>query len=420
MKNLLIVLIIFCAIEANAQNYLISFTGTGASTTVSSVEIENLTAGTSHTINGDDILGLTMTTGVQSTEYVQSSEIKIYPNPMTDKSKLLISAPVAGEAIISIYDMTGKQLSHNQSYLENYTQEFTLSGLISGLYLVNVKGNNYQLSERLVSNGRSNGTPSIEKVSDNIAVDKKVSKIDTKGVQATVDMEYTAGDRLKFKGISGIYSTVITDIPTESKTITFNFIACTDGDDINYPVVEIGTQLWMVENLKTTKYNDGTDIPLVTNLFEWRDLTTEAYCWYKNDAATYKTPYGALYNWHAVNTGKLCPTGWHVPTNDEWVTLVDYLGGSDVAGGKLKETGTTNWDSPNTDATNEVGFIALPGGMRDEDGGFYAIGYDGYWWSATEFSTGSGRGRGMGSDHGEVSYVYSHKEFAFSVRCVRD
>ncbi len=197
-------------------------------------------------------------------------------------------------------------------------------------------------------------------------------------------------------------------------------ITVTDIDGNDYTSVIIGTQEWMVENLKTTKYNDGTNIPLVTDLFEWRDLTTEAYCWYKNDAATYKTPYGAMYNWHAVNTGKLCPTGWHVPTNDEWEILVDYLGDFALAGGKLKEIGTTHWSGSNTGATNETGFTALPGGMRTEDGAFYANGGDGYWWTATEFSTSSGRGRGMGSDYSDVGYVYSYKESAFSVRCVRD
>ena len=193
-----------------------------------------------------------------------------------------------------------------------------------------------------------------------------------------------------------------------------------DQDGNSYTTVTIGTQEWMVENLKTTKYNDGSIIPLVTGKNDWESLTTPGYCWYDNDAATYKNPYGAMYNWYAVNTGKLCPTGWHVPTNEETETLADYLGGSVVAGGKLKETGTAHWDSPNTDATNEFGFTALPGGMRWDDGDFLAIGYDGFWWTATEFTAECGRGRGMGSDHGQVTYVTANKKFGYSVRCVKD
>ena len=114
----------------------------------------------------------------------------------------------------------------------------------------------------------------------------------------------------------------------------------TDIDGNVYHTVTIGTQTWMVENLKTTKYNDGTAIPLVTDSTAWLNLTTPGYCWYNNDAATYKNTYGALYNWFTVNTSKLAPSGWHVPTDAEWTTLITYLGGETVAGGQMKSTGT--------------------------------------------------------------------------------
>ena len=120
----------------------------------------------------------------------------------------------------------------------------------------------------------------------------------------------------------------------------------------------------MAENLKTTKYRDGTSIPLVTENTAWLNLTTPGYCWYNNDAAHYKSTYGALYNWYVLNAGSngwknVCPTGWHVPTDAEWTTLTTYLGGESIAGGKLKETGTSHWLSPNTVATNETGLHTL-------------------------------------------------------------
>jgi uncharacterized protein (TIGR02145 family) len=159
----------------------------------------------------------------------------------------------------------------------------------------------------------------------------------------------------------------------------------TDIDGNVYHTVTIGTQVWMVENLKTTRCNDGTPITLETDGWAWTNLYAPGYCWYENDSATYKTTYGALYNWWAVNTGKLCPTGWHVPTDAEWAILTDYLGGTGVAGGKLKETGTIHWQSPNTGATNETGFTAVPGGYRlYQDGTFDHIGSTGYWWSSSE------------------------------------
>lgn len=157
----------------------------------------------------------------------------------------------------------------------------------------------------------------------------------------------------------------------------------TDIDGNVYKTIKIGTQLWMKENLKTTKYNDGTLIPNVTDNTQWGKLTTGAYCWYNNDAETHKNPYGALYNWHTIETGKLCPKGWHVSSDKEWTTLMDYLGGYEMSGGKLKDADTTYWRSPNKGATNESGFTALPGGYRDVEGGTFLLNKAGFWWAST-------------------------------------
>ncbi|MBV5313662.1 MAG: hypothetical protein JZU47_10225 [Prolixibacteraceae bacterium] len=194
----------------------------------------------------------------------------------------------------------------------------------------------------------------------------------------------------------------------------------TDADGNVYPTIKIGNQIWMAENLKTTKYNDGTTIPNVTDNTTWAALKTGAYCYYNNDAINYKATYGTLYNWYAVNTNRLCPAGWHVPTDSEWTTLTTYIGGESVAGGKLKGTGTTHWLTPNTGATNEVGFTALPAGYRGSNGTFYYIGYGGYWWSSTEYLTNYvWHWYVFYSDSGVRRYGYT-KEHGFSVRCVRD
>ena len=175
----------------------------------------------------------------------------------------------------------------------------------------------------------------------------------------------------------------------------------------------------MAENLKATKFNDGSDIPLVTNNNEWSGLSTPA-CGYENDESKYGNTYGAVYNWYAVNAGKLCPKGWHVPSDEEWTLLTDYLGGEEVAGGKLKETGTKHWKSPNSDATNESGFTALPGGYRDGSGTFNYVGSYGYWWSATERGTNTALNRYVGSSSSNVTTYCNNAEIGFSVRCVRD
>jgi uncharacterized protein (TIGR02145 family) len=193
-----------------------------------------------------------------------------------------------------------------------------------------------------------------------------------------------------------------------------------DIDGNLYHTVTIGTQIWIVENLKTSRYNDGTPIPLVTDSAAWSNLTTPGYCWYNNDTVN-KNTYGAIYNWFTVNTGKLAPTGWHVPTDDEWTTLTTYLGGESIAGGKLKEAGTTHWRTPNAGATNENGFTALPGGHRDINGTFSVIGDDGFWWSVTEYSTtGKAWYRSMDYNYAGVLRVSNNKTNGHSVRCIKD
>jgi uncharacterized protein (TIGR02145 family) len=138
----------------------------------------------------------------------------------------------------------------------------------------------------------------------------------------------------------------------------------------------------MAENLKTTKYKDDTPIPFVEDNVAWKNLTTPGYCWYNNDEETYKDIYGAFYNWNTVTTGKLCPVGWHVPSAEEVQTLITYLGGSNVAGGKMKETGTTHWKAPNTEATNSCGFTGLPGSFRNISGYFYPNSEQGDSWTS--------------------------------------
>lgn len=191
-----------------------------------------------------------------------------------------------------------------------------------------------------------------------------------------------------------------------------------DYDGNVYKTVTIGKQVWMAENLKTTHYRDGSAIPDVTDKDAWGNLTTGAYCNYDNSAGNANT-YGRLYNWYAVNDSrKLCPSGWHVPTDAEWTTLTDYLGGESVAGDKLKST--IGWNSPNTGETNSSGFTALPGGYRNFNGTFYYIGYYGYWWSSTEYRTDNAWRRYMIFGYSNVNRDNYYKSLSLSVRCVRN
>jgi uncharacterized protein (TIGR02145 family) len=198
----------------------------------------------------------------------------------------------------------------------------------------------------------------------------------------------------------------------------------TDVEGNFYDTVTIGTQTWMKENLKTTRYNNGLPIPIVTDDREWNNLTSPGYCWYENNLNN-KIDYGVLYNWYSVDSASngyrnICPVGWHVPTDDDWTKLSTYLGGESVAGGKLKETGLIHWQNPNTGADNETGFTALPGGCRDFDGSFHGIGSFGFWWSSTGFVIGGAWCWYLSyNDSGEYSYG-RYEQDGFSVRCIKD
>ncbi len=176
----------------------------------------------------------------------------------------------------------------------------------------------------------------------------------------------------------------------------------------------------MAENLKVTHYRNGDPIQNVTGYTDWSNMTTGAYCNYNNNTNNAAT-YGHLYNWYTVNDRRnIAPTGWHVPSDAEWKTLVDYLGGASVAGGKMKETGTAHWNSPNTGATNESGFSTLPGGHRYSDGSYGHIGSYAYFWSSTGYYSSNAWRRSLYYDYsGVIRYYYSGRN-GISVRCVRD
>ena len=195
----------------------------------------------------------------------------------------------------------------------------------------------------------------------------------------------------------------------------------TDIDGNVYHTVTIGRQTWIVENLKTTKYRDGTSIPNVSDEVQWYNLTTGGYCNYDNNEINANT-YGRLYNWYAVHDShKLAPTGWHVPTDVDWAILMTYYGGESFAGGELKETDTTHWESPNSGATNADGFTALPGGYRGSfGGGFYQIKVIGGWWSATEDNSLYSWYWYVANNVTNSHRINNEKKEGCSVRCVKD
>lgn len=197
----------------------------------------------------------------------------------------------------------------------------------------------------------------------------------------------------------------------------------TDIEGNTYKTIKIGSQTWMAENLKTTRYNDGTSIAGVTDQNVWKKLSTGAYSWYINQSEPYKNVYGALYNWYVVNTGKLCPKGWHVPSDAEWQSLIKTAEESVFPGRALKETGTAHWQSPDDMATNSTGFTALPSGYRGSEKPFYIIenlGYTGMWWSSTPIDADRVSIYTMGYSFDGVSQQDGYKRAGLACRCLMD
>ena len=218
---------------------------------------------------------------------------------------------------------------------------------------------------------------------------------------------------------------------TVSFTTTHETSTVSDIDGNIYQTVKIGNQWWMAENLKATHYRNGEAVPNVTEVITWYNLTGGAYCEYNNDLNNVAT-YGRLYNWYAVNDSRIiAPAGWHVPSDTEWKQLEMYLGMSQAEadatgyrgtdeGGKLKESGTTHWQSPNTGATNQSGFSGLPGGYRYFDGGYAGVGYYASFWSSAESNGGFAWVRDLNCPSSGIHRYDDFKKGGNSIRCVRD
>jgi uncharacterized protein (TIGR02145 family) len=195
----------------------------------------------------------------------------------------------------------------------------------------------------------------------------------------------------------------------------------TDIDGNLYHTIKIGKQLWMAENLRTTRFNDSMPIPFITDNEQWSKLNSPGYCWYNNKPGTYKNEYGALYNYYSVSSGKLAPKGWHIPTDEDWQTLIDTLGGESIAGGKIKERSTLHWENPNIVTKDSCGFSALPGGCRFSSGQFFLLKKQGYWWMLRkEIKKNFAVSRSVVSFNTTAHKFDEIKTYGLSVRCIKD
>ncbi len=432
MKKSILLLVIMNALAGlKAQDYLITFNGSGAGSLIDSVRVENLTQRKGVILTGSESLWLReILTRLNYPDEYRDERVRIYPNPVTDYATVEFDVEIPADYIIELSDLSGKRITKTLNNLSQGRQKYQVTGLNPGVYIVIIKSTGYNYTGKILSRNPSFGITQI-KYQGQTGNPESGSAL--KSTQEEYQMQYTSGDRLRFTGYSGVYTTILTDVPNTSKTITFDFVDCTDGDNNNYAALNIGTQVWMAQNLKTTRYNDGSPVPLVTDNNEWRNLQTPAYCWYNNDSATYASEYGALYDYYSFEKGNLCPVGWHVPSSEEWTTLETYLeekgfgyeGTGDDIGKSLAAVsawaaseieGTAGYDQA---ANNLSGFSAFPGGFRKFDGTFLEIGESGYWWSSSDADCYAFY-RNLNYDGINIITQRIEHETGFSVRCIKD
>jgi uncharacterized protein (TIGR02145 family) len=416
-KTMLFIALCIATATLTGQVYQITFTGSGQSTSVASVKVWNLTRDTMITMNGSDTLRLVNPSGTPEMER-DYLPMAVYPNPSPGNGSVEFNTPQQEDATIRVYDLSGKCVLHYSANLPGGTHRLAMGGLNSGIYYVQLQAGLQKQTRKWVSVGNPSGTPFL---TPEILGAGSLPNGRLSGTKSMRQLPYVQGEILMFRATSGNYSRIVTLVPTQSQAVDFEFIACTDGSNKHYPVVTIGTQTWMAENLKTTKYKTGIPIPLVTDPTTWTNVTTPAMCWYDNDSASHAATYGALYKWYTVETGNLCPNGWHIPTVAEWTTLANYLGGDTLAGGKMKETGTIHWDTMHPGTTNASGFTALPGGLRAVTGGTFSnFGLHAYFWSASFYSASFANSYSLSYNLNKLNGGGNNKANGFSVRCVKD
>jgi len=414
---ILVTFLIFIRVNITAVNYIVNFTGSGTATSVESVIVQNLTKGITATVFAGSDLVLSDQPNAVEQITANNEIIHIYPTGEEGKYSLSFYSKNNGTTQINAYSVDGRKMTGITINLQAGINTFQLL-LPKGLYAIQVSGNGYSYNSKLINQTGIGGNTGIKYTGSNNST--SVTQQKSKRSASSIQMDFTVGDRLLYKGTSGNYCTIVTDLPVESKTVNFDFVECKDASGNYYSVVKIGSQLWMAENLKTTKYRNGDDILNFTNNTDWGMYPISSWCNYNNDP-TNSVQLGKLYNWYAaLDSRNITPIGWHVASDTDWTMLTTFLGGENTSGGKLKETEINHWLSPNTSATNEVGFTALPAGIRMTSGQFDNLGNNANWWSMTENGANYAWYRYLYKGSASVVRDYYNKNVGFSIRCVKD
>lgn len=436
-------LIIFCliiSIFAFNQDYEVTFAAFGIGSEVDSVQIENVSQGKSISVAGTDVLHLLGTVN-EIENGVENKQLMVYPNPAGDYTNVSFYSNTSGDIEIEIYDVSGKLIEKQSTMVNQGANSFRLSGLRQGMYVININSEEYSYNANLIITGSGSNQVSIQPQNDGVMNQKSINSS-----KSVVQWQYNDEDILIFKGFSGGHSRIYVYFVTADAIVNFEFVLCQDADGAKYSVVGIGGEIYMAENLRTTKYNNGIPIDKVEASGGWADLTDGAYCYYDNDSAINAADYGALYNFAAVNTGNLCPNGWHVPSEVEWQDLLIFLQNNGYNYDGLNDSDndyttnnktakslctTSNWTTSDVIGVpgnedypsyrNRSGFSAKPaGGFNHSIGYTTSSNFSSNWWTSTEHNLEYAKRVFIYHDLEEVQILTGLKTYGYSVRCVKD
>ena len=422
------------------QDINVTFTPTGEATSIDSVTALNQRTKLSVTLPGDETLVLRQSTGIENV-YSLGDQIMVYPNPFAGDSKVTFTINEPQKVNLLIQNMTGQVVVMSEQWLQNGNNEFEISISDNGLYVLVVETKQgYECSKfvNLSSSGREN---KINYAGSSSYLNKQSRAGDIKSGQTDYSLDYSIGDYIHYTCYSGVMTTIFTDSPESSKNHDVGFAQCTDPDGKTYQVVRIGDHVWMAENLAylplVSPSNIGSDSEAHYYVYGYEGTSVSE----AKSTVVYEE-YGVLYNWQAANYGKTpggevqetCPEGWHLPSEEEWTILTDYLtnngygygsSGSDI--GKSMAS-TSGWDSSsdagdigNNQSTNNIsGFNAFPGGYRYRISGFDYLGKRAFFWSSSEYDSLSALRWYLRYSRDDVRRFHHYRSYGFSVRCIKD
>jgi uncharacterized protein (TIGR02145 family) len=412
---------------------------------LNSILIENLTQGGDTTLYAPDtILVLDYFTGMEEVNAYSGNGFYLfqnYPNPMTGKTTIGLRLPERDNVMVTVSDMMAREVVNHVVQLEQGSHFFTFYPGRERVYFLTVQAHDQIQTIKMFNDLSHSFGPGTFKLEYSGL--QQTGGENYKSEKALNNFVFNMGDMLKFTSFTSLGERVITSTPAGDMTYYFHYTGepcpgmptVTDMDGNVYNTVQVGTQCWMRENLKTTSYSNGTSIPNVTETSVWTTLSSGAYVWYDNTIG-WKDIYGALYNWFTtVDINGLCPTGWHVPSDDEWRVLTDFLGGIDAPhGNELKscrqedsplEGGCSTsehprWSEASNWGTDDYGFSALPSGYRGYNGAFLSVGTNTHWWSSTDYQSTHAYGRNLYSTSGAMGEYGGNKKGGFAIRCLKD